>query len=70
MEKNESEKFVEWFNSRLEKNESLTFGDVSKKFDCSFEYVEEDVFLHFNDDSKAVFVWRDQKETFVPFTFN
>ena len=64
MEKCQAEQFVEWFQSRLEQNQSLTFGDVSKSFDCSFEYKEEDVFLHFNDESQVVF--QLQEDSYIP----
>lgn len=66
MEKNQSEQFVAWFNDRMVKGQSLTFGDVSKNFDCSFEYVEDDVFLHFSDNSKALFQYDGESELYHP----
>lgn len=65
MEKNQAETFIQWFGDRMAKRQSLTFGDVSKVFDCTFEYVDDDVFLHFQDESKVVFQY-DREETYYP----
>lgn len=52
----ESEKFVAWFMDRMKDGKSLSYGDVSKEFkETSFEFQDEEVFIHFQDNSKVVF---------------
>lgn len=51
-----ADEFVSWFNDR---KGNVTFGDVSEQFNCSIEYVEENIFIHFQDATKVAFNWKN-----------